>query len=195
MLSMGLHDMVDDDSDMAEKAQSLREKAAHIRLLILDVDGVLTDGGIILDAWGRECKRFDVKDGQGLKMAMASGIRVAVVTGRSSRATARRARELGIRDLYQGVERKGDLCRRLIQEGGLTREETCAVGDDLPDLEVFREVGLRIAVADAVQEVRQAADLVTRSGGGRGAVREVCEWLLRAQGKRADLGEGPLPGD
>ena len=163
-----------------------QEKAARTRLLFLDVDGVLTDGRIILNDRGEETKSFNVKDGLGLKMLMASGVEVVIVTGRSSGVVARRAAELGIRAVYQGVADKGDLCRRLLAERGLERQQACAVGDDLPDLAMFRECGLRIAVADAAPEVRAAADHVTRSGGGSGAVRDVSEWILKCQGKWED---------
>jgi len=165
----------------------LEEKAAKIRLLFLDVDGVMTDGRIRLNEEGlEETKTFHVKDGLGLKMLVSCGIEVVIVTGRSSRVVEARARGLGVREIHQGVDDKGALCRKLIREKGLQRHEVCCMGDDLPDLAMFAEAGLRVAVADAVQEVREASDFVTRSRGGAGAVREACEWLLKCQGKWED---------
>ena len=161
----------------------MEEKAAQIKLLFLDVDGVMTDGTITMDAQGEELKTFDVKDGQGLKLLLWSGIEVVIMSGRQSKALEHRARDLGIQNLNQGIEDKRALCRQLIKEKGLRKEQVGSMGDDLPDLPLFEESGLCIAVADAVREVREAADLITRCKGGRGAVREVCEWILKSQGK------------
>ena len=149
-----------------------------IRLVVLDVDGVLTDGRILLDERGGELKTFHVRDGLGIKKLQAAGIEVAIVSGRSSLAVEHRARELGIEVVHQGVSDKRGLCRELRLQRGLDRAAVCCVGDDLPDLEAFAEAGLRVAVADAVRAVRAAADRVTRHRGGEGAVRELCEWLL-----------------
>jgi len=164
----------------------MEEKAARIKMLFLDVDGVLTDGGITINPQGDEIKTFDVKDGQGLKMLASSGVEVIFVSGRKSQVLEHRARDLGIDGLYQAVDDKKALCRQLIAENGLKKEQVCSMGDDLPDLAMFSESGLCIAVADAVREVRGAADLITRCKGGRGAVREACEWLLKCQGKWDD---------
>jgi YrbI family 3-deoxy-D-manno-octulosonate 8-phosphate phosphatase len=162
----------------------LEEKAAKIRLFFIDVDGVMTDGRIRLNEEGvEETKSFDVKDGLGLEMLISGGVEVIVVTGRSSRVVETRAKYLGINEIYQGVVDKGAVCKQLINEKGLKRHEVCCIGDDLPDLAMFAESGLCIAVADAVQEIREAADFVTRSKGGAGAVREICELLLKCQGK------------
>ena len=161
----------------------MERKAASIKLLFLDVDGVMTDGRITINAQGEEIKTFDVKDGQGLKMLRSSGIEVAIISGRKSAVLEHRARDLGIDCLNQGVEDKKALCRQLIKENGCTKEQVASMGDDLPDLAMFEESGLCIAVADAVREVREAADFITKSRGGRGAIREVCEWLLKCQGK------------
>ena len=158
-------------------------KASLIKLIFLDVDGVLTDGRITIDNSGEETKSFHVKDGQGLKMLMAGGVEVVLITGRTSAALSHRAKDLGIEEVHQGVEDKRTLCRRLMADRGLARTNVCAVGDDIPDLAMFQEVGLRIAVADAAREVREAADFITRLKGGCGAVREVCEWILKSQGK------------
>lgn len=165
----------------------LKEKATRIRLLFLDVDGVMTDGRITINDRGEETKSFDVKDGLGLKMLMSSGIDVVLMTGRRSRVVRLRAEELGIKELYQGVTDKGTLCRRLINDKGMGKEEVCCMGDDLPELVMFKEAGLRIAVADAAKELRKSADFVTKNHGGYGAVREACDWILRCQGKWSAL--------
>lgn len=161
----------------------MEEKAAKIRLLLLDVDGVMTDGRITINARGEEIKTFDVKDGHGLKMLAAGGIEVVIISGRKSPVLEHRAKDLGIVGLYQAVEDKALLCRMLIEQRGLKKEEVCCMGDDLPDLAMFKESGLCIAVADACQEVRSAADIITQNRGGRGAVREICEWLLKSSSR------------
>jgi len=162
----------------------LEQKASRIRLLFIDVDGVMTDGRIELNKQGvEETKSFDVKDGLGLKMLISAGVEVIVVTGRKSIVVEKRAKELGIHEVYQGVDNKGTLCSQLINKKGFMRDEVCCMGDDLPDLAMFAAAGLCIAVADAVQEVRDASDFITKRQGGAGAVREACELLLKSQGK------------
>lgn len=161
----------------------MKDKAAGIKLLFLDVDGVLTDGRITLNENGEEVKTFDVKDGLGLKLLMSDGVEVVIVTGRRSRVVAHRARELGIREVYQGISDKSALCKRLIAQKGLKKSEVGSMGDDLPDLAMFRESGLRITVADAAREVREQADFITHKRGGYGAVREVSEWILKCRGR------------
>jgi YrbI family 3-deoxy-D-manno-octulosonate 8-phosphate phosphatase len=163
----------------------IEKKAAKIKFFFLDVDGVLTDGRITMNDRGEETKSFDVKDGYGLKMIMAGGVGVALVTGRSSLAVEHRAKDLGVKEAYQAVSDKGALCKRLINDKGLKKQEVCCMGDDLPDLAMFAEAGLCIAVADAVIEVRETADFITKSKGGFGAVREACEWLLKCREKKA----------
>ena len=160
----------------------MEDKAAGIKLLFLDVDGVLTDGRITLNEKGEEVKSFDVKDGFGLKLLMRDGIEVVIVTGRRSRVVAHRARELGIHEVYQGISDKRLVCRRLIEKRGLRKSQVGSVGDDLPDLAMFRESGLCITVADAAREVREEADFITSKRGGHGAVREICEWILKCRG-------------
>lgn len=152
-------------------------------MLFLDVDGVLTDGRITLNENGEEVKTFDVKDGLGLKLLMSDGVEVVIVTGRRSRVVAHRARELGIREVYQGISDKSAVCKRLIAQKGLKKSEVGSMGDDLPDLAMFRESGLRITVADAAREVREQADFITHKRGGYGAVREVSEWILKCRGR------------
>ena len=168
------------------------EWAAKTRLLILDVDGVLTDGSIIMNDHGEETKCFHVKDGHGLRLLMDAGIHVAIITGRKSKAVKHRARDLGIREVYQGIKDKEALCKELIQYKKLDKEQVCCMGDDLPDLPVFNQVGFSIAVADASSELREKADFTTKKKGGKGAVREVCELILKAQGKWPDTGATPL---
>ena len=161
----------------------LSEKASKIKLLLLDVDGVMTDGSIRMNNQGDECKVFNVKDGLGLKMLMSSGIEVVILTGRRSQILALRAEELGIEEVYQGVKNKDILCKQLRKIKKLKKDQVCSLGDDLPDLAMFMGSGLSIAVADAVKEVREAADFITKNKGGFGAVREVCELILKCQGK------------
>ena len=158
------------------------EKLSKIKLLVLDVDGVMTDGRIILNDGGDEIKAFDVKDGLGLKMLMSSGLEVAIITGRRSQVLAHRSRELGIEEVYQGVKDKSIVCQQLKKAKDLKKEQVCSLGDDIPDLAMFTASGLCIAVADAAKEVREAADFVTKNNGGFGAVREVCELILKCQG-------------
>lgn len=156
----------------------------RIRLLVCDVDGVLTDGAVILDEDGRETKRFSVLDGTGFALAASVGLRAAFLSGRKSRVVAHRARECGIRWVAQGVASggKADAFARLCRQAGVGEAEAAYVGDDLIDLPVFSRAGLAVAVADAVPEARRSAHWVTRASGGRGAVREIIERILRAQG-------------
>ena len=158
------------------------ERFARVRLLLLDVDGVLTDGRIVYLDQGGEIKAFHVRDGSGIKYWRQAGGRAAILSGRSSPAVVRRARELGIDPVIQGADEKLLGLRRILSETGFTPEQVCAVGDDLPDLPVLTRCGLAAAVADAAPEVRAVAHIVTQPPGGRGAVREVIEWLMRAQG-------------
>jgi 3-deoxy-D-manno-octulosonate 8-phosphate phosphatase (KDO 8-P phosphatase) len=149
-----------------------------IALLVLDVDGVLTDGRLYFGAHGEALKVFDVRDGYGLVAVQRAGITVAVISGRRSGAVHARCRELGIRYVYQGVADKLAVFERLRARLQLTRGACACVGDDLPDAPLMEAVGLSFAVADAHGAARRAADRVTRRGGGRGAVREVCDLLL-----------------
>jgi 3-deoxy-D-manno-octulosonate 8-phosphate phosphatase (KDO 8-P phosphatase) len=163
----------------------LRARAARVKLLVLDVDGVLTDGRIIMDHEGREIKAFDVRDGHGIKLLREAGIEVAMLTGRSSPVVQRRADDLGIPPSWvrQGVTDKVRAYQEIAREVGIGDEETCFVGDDLVDIPLLKRVGIPIVVADGAQEAKQCARYVTQAPGGRGAVREVCDLLLQAQGK------------
>ena len=164
------------------KDKALLTKLKHIRLLLLDVDGVLTDGSIIYNDDGSETKIFNAKDGLGLKLAMSAGIEVAIVTGRRSKALHHRCDNLGIRYLFDGVADKAKMLAEIVAQTGIDPEQAAFVGDDLPDLPLMRRVGLAIAVADAHDIIRDNAHWTTSAPGGSGAVREVCEALLTAKG-------------
>ena len=153
-----------------------------IKLVIFDVDGVLTDGSIILDSAGNEQKNFNVQDGTGIKYLQRAGIKVAFLTGRQSPVVAFRAHELGVDDVCQGAKDKLAPYAKLLDKHGLHDAEVCYVGDDLPDVPVMRRVGLPVAVADARPEVIELAQYTTRAAGGRGAAREVAEKILKDQG-------------
>jgi 3-deoxy-D-manno-octulosonate 8-phosphate phosphatase (KDO 8-P phosphatase) len=154
------------------------------QLLVLDVDGVLTDGRLFYGARGEVLKVFNVKDGHGIKQIAAAGITVAIISGRKSAAVARRARELGIRHVTQGANDKVAALSRLARKRSIALEHCACVGDDTPDAPMMQAAGLAIAVADAHRDALAVAHLVTTRGGGQGAVREVCDWLLDARGTR-----------
>ena len=162
--------------------KTLPEKLKDIQLLLLDVDGVLTDGSIIFSDEASETKVFNVKDGYGLKLVMSTGIKVGLVTGRTSKALHRRCRDLGIKYIYDGVQQKAQLLDKIVLETGVDADNTAFIGDDLPDIPLMRRIGLSIAVADAHEMVRDYSDWITSAPGGRGAVREVCDALLKARG-------------
>jgi 3-deoxy-D-manno-octulosonate 8-phosphate phosphatase (KDO 8-P phosphatase) len=159
----------------------LDKRLGAVKILILDVDGVLTDGRIIINDRGEETKSFNVKDGYGIRALLDTGIDVAVITGRRSGVVEHRAKDLGIKSVYQGVTDKKSACIRLLEEKRLTSDQACYIGDDLPDIPVLRYVGMPVAVADAVKEAREAALYITEKNGGNGAVREVCELILKAR--------------
>lgn len=163
------------------------ERATSIRLLCLDVDGVLTDGRITLDADGREVKTFNVHDGMGIRLWQEAGHDVAIITSRSSKAVASRAAELGIEHVHQGCRDKSDALQAILEATGCTLDEVAAVGDDLPDLPMLGAVALPVAVRNAVDELKAIATHTTERAGGQGAVRELIEDLLRAQGRWDDL--------
>lgn len=169
--------------------ESLLHKIRKVRLLILDVDGVLTDGRIVIDDAGLESKHFDVRDGHGLKILMRFGIDVVLLTGRRSRAVEHRAADLGITEVHQRIWNKAEVFTDILKRRDITQEETACVGDDLVDIPLLRRAGFSVAVADAVPEARRIADYVTHHKGGRGAVREVCEVILKAQNRWADVAE------
>jgi len=161
--------------------RSAAGKARRTRLLVLDVDGVLTDGVLVYGASGEEIKRFHVRDGLAMQQARRAGVEVAIVSGRASAAVTRRMSELGVVEVHQGVGDKEALLRGLLARLRVSAAETAVMGDDLPDLPLMRMAGIAMAPVDAAPEVRQAADWVSRSAGGHGAVREAVEWLLRSR--------------
>jgi 3-deoxy-D-manno-octulosonate 8-phosphate phosphatase (KDO 8-P phosphatase) len=156
-----------------------RRKAPKIKALFFDVDGVLTDGRIYMDDEGRESKVFDTKDGHGIKMAIAAGLHVAWLSGRVSKATEQRALELGVADCRQGVADKAKVYVELCRRWGVARRETAALGDDEPDVPLLTVAGFSACPADAAPPARKAAQVVLKSAGGRGAVREFIEHILR----------------
>lgn len=162
-------------------------RARKIRLLLMDVDGVLTGGQIYLipmaDGTAVEAKAFHSQDGAGLKMAVDAGLRTGLITGRQSPATTRRAQEVGMEFVVQGRSEKLSAYEEILRMAGVRDAEAAYIGDDLPDLPILQRVGLAIAVANAVPEVRGAAHFVTRRGGGEAGVREAIEGILKAQGK------------
>jgi len=160
----------------------LDQRLARVQLLLLDCDGVLTDGGITWSDDGVEQKTFHIRDGLGIRGWQRAGGRTGIVTGRASRIVERRAEELGIAFVRQGVDDKLAAAGEIIRECGLTWEQTAFVGDDLPDLPVVSRCGVGVAVADACPELIAAAAVVTSRPGGRGAVREIVERMLRARG-------------
>jgi 3-deoxy-D-manno-octulosonate 8-phosphate phosphatase (KDO 8-P phosphatase) len=166
-------------------SKTLRAKLGRIRCLVMDVDGVLTDGRIILDARGVESKAFDVHDGYGIVRAQREGMRFAIISGRKSAIVRRRAAELGIRDVALGVEDKGQALRKLFAKHGLATAEVCSIGDDEPDLAMLAASGVSAAPSSAVPVVRASVDVVTAAPGGRGAVRELLDLIRAARGRRA----------
>ncbi len=172
---------------MSEKAPikkiGAREKAKRVRLLILDVDGVLTDGQIVIDDRGVELKSFNARDGHGLKLLMRADIQVALLSGRESEATRRRASDLGISKIYQNIHNKIEAYQEIMNENGLADHQVGYVGDDLVDLPVLRRVGFAAVVSDSIDEIKPFADYITQRDGGKGAVREIIEFILKSQGK------------
>jgi len=171
---------------MNELSPELRERAAKIRLLLLDCDGVLTDGRLYYSAEGEALKVFDVQDGQGIVNWTREGRHAAIISGRSSPIVEKRAADLNIDIVRQGVTHKLSAANEIIAEVGVSLEETVFIGDDVVDLDVMSKVGLSVAVANAVDEVRDAAHLVTERRGGRGAVRELVDLLLNCRGRSGD---------
>ncbi len=168
---------------MIDADQDIIDRARRIKLLILDCDGVLTDGRIIMLPGSDETKAFDVRDGHGIVMAQRAGLRIAIISGRKSSVVQARARELGVAHLYEMAWVKTEPYEKLLAEEELTDEEVCYVGDDVVDIPLLRRAGLGVAVADAVEETKKHSHMVTERGGGRGAVREVIEFILKAQDK------------
>ena len=159
------------------------DKAKNIKLVILDVDGVMTDGRIVIDDNGVESRNFDIKDGMGVVVLMMSGVEVAIITSKKSGAVRHRAEEVKIKRFQEGIKKKTEPYEEMLKEMGITDAEVAYVGDDLVDLSMMKRVGLPIAVGDAVDDVKQHAAYVTKARGGYGAVREVAEMILKSQDK------------
>ncbi len=162
---------------------SVHTKASRVKLLLFDVDGVLTDGKILLHPDGTESKQFDIKDGTGMVWAQRAGLKVGVISARTSRATAQRAAQLGITIVQQGVSSKLVAYDEILLQQGLTDADTAYMGDDVLDLPIVRRAGLTGCPSDGVQEVRSRVDYVSRAAGGNGAAREFVELILKAQGR------------
>lgn len=164
-----------------------RQRATRIRLIAFDIDGVMTDGGLIYNDAGVESKNFNVQDGLGIKFAQRAGLTVAIVTGRTSGVVAARARDLGIDHVHQGVSDKGAVMRDLLDRQGLDWSAAAFMGDDLIDLPAMCHCGLALAPANARAQVKARAHLITEATGGHGAVREAIEFILEAQGQFAPI--------
>lgn len=167
---------------MSFVSPDILEKARRLKLLILDVDGVLTDGRLLFDDNGREYKCFNARDGHGIKLLRQTGVEVAVISGRKSNSVAIRMQSLGIDHVYQGHENKIAAFAEVLEKTGVKADQAAHVGDDLLDLPIMQRVGLAVAVSDANYAVKQHADWCTSTPGGLGAVREVCDLIMNAQG-------------
>ena len=167
--------------------KNLKEKLKKIKLLMLDVDGIMTDGRIIMNDEGCETKHFNVRDGHGLKILQRFNIKVAIITGRQSKVVSNRARDLDITDVYQKVYNKKEVFEKILKKYKLSPDETAFMGDDIVDIPVLNRVGFSATVADASDVVKKQVDYITGHKGGKGAVREVCEMILQAQGKWAEI--------
>jgi len=167
--------------------KNLKEKLKKIKMLILDVDGVMTDGRIIMDDEGRQLKNFDVRDGHGLKIIQRYGIKVVILTGRKSEVVNHRAHDLEIKEIYQGALNKKEVFQKILIKHKLAASAVAFVGDDIIDIPVLRQVGFSAAVADAVDVVKKSVHYITKHKGGRGAVREICEMILQSQGKWQEI--------
>jgi 3-deoxy-D-manno-octulosonate 8-phosphate phosphatase (KDO 8-P phosphatase) len=177
---------------LPELTPELQRRCERIELILSDVDGVLTDGHLVVDSRGVESQRFHIRDGLGIRLWHRAGFRFGVLSHRGSQGLRIRAAELGIQIVRQSVENKLAAAKETIAEHGLSLEQVCYIGDDLLDLGLLRRAGLAVAVADAVPEVRAVAHYVTRTPGGQGAVREVVELLLRAKDRWEALVESFL---
>lgn len=160
----------------------IKNALEKVKLVLLDADGVLTSGELFYGPNGSEYKVFDVKDGLGIKLLLNCGVEVAIISIKESAALKARAKDLGIRHLIMGAEDKAMAARKLKEQLAIQKEETLAVGDDLPDLGLFKEAGLKVAVANSVQELKSIADITLPKEGGKGAVRELSEMILKSKG-------------
>ena len=165
------------------------DRAGRIKLLLMDCDGVLTDGRLWLTGDGDEQKAFHVRDGQGIGLLHQAGIKTGIISGRASGATERRAQELNISFVRQDAKDKIEALEEILTRAGVSAHECAYIGDDVGDIPVMNQVGLAVAVADAVEEAKRAAQYLTKANGGHGAVREVCELILKVQGRWEELVE------
>ena len=169
---------------------ALKNKIKKIKLLIMDVDGVMTNGQIIVDDLGKETKIFDVQDGYGIVLFRDAGYKTAIISARKTNAVTVRVNDLKINKVFQDAYPKTEAFNQVLKELGVSSQEVCFMGDDLPDLCILNRVGLAVAVANAVSDVKKAADYVTKRHGGQGAVREVIELILKTQGKWDSIVKG-----
>ena len=164
-------------------SQDILERARRVKLLILDIDGVMTDGRIIYSIYGDELKFFDVTDGFGITLLNRAGIKSVIITAKKSRIVKLRGRDMKVAKVYQGFIDKTIPFKNILKKFRVKPEEICFIGDDLIDLSVLKRVGFAVAVPNAVEEVKQASHYITQKAGGRGAVREICDILLKSQNK------------
>jgi 3-deoxy-D-manno-octulosonate 8-phosphate phosphatase (KDO 8-P phosphatase) len=164
---------------MKNNRQSIQARTRKIKLLLLDVDGVMTDGRIILDSHGNESKAFNVRDGHGIKLAQKAGIMVGIITGRKSEVVEIRAKELGIQEVHQGAHNKINVYEALIKKYRLLDDEVAYMGDDIVDIDVLDRAGIAVAVADSDPAIKPHVDIITKTSGGRGAVREFINLILK----------------
>ncbi len=163
--------------------EDLLKKARKVKLLLLDVDGVLTNGKIIYDSEGRDLKIFDVKDGLGVYLLKKAGILTVLITARSSKVIKLRARDMGVEEIFENAEDKRKILDHILKKYRVNLKEVCFVGDDLVDLSVMKDIGLAVSVKDGCSEIKKISDYITKRKGGEGAVREVCELILKAKRK------------
>jgi len=187
--------MVKPDGETVERSNVKPPNLSNIKILVLDVDGVLTNGALIINADGSESKLFNTLDGHGIRMWQRAGLKVAFLSGRSSESTKYRAEQLEVDYCLQDCHNKLDGLEKFLEQSGLSAREVAYIGDDLPDLPPIWYVGFGVAVANAVDEVKQYADYVTTRRGGSGAVREVIEYILKSTGKWQELMKRYLPRD
>lgn len=167
--------------------EELKDKAGAIKLLLLDVDGVLTDGRIIYDSAGRDMKFFDVHDGMGVHLLSRAGIKTVLITAKGSRAIKPRGRDMGVSDIFENISPKTAVLDKILKKYNVDTSEICFMGDDLVDLCLMKKVGFPVAVFNACPEIRQSASYITLKEGGRGAVREIAEIILKTQGKWQEM--------
>ena len=165
-----------------DSTTAIEARARAVRMIVFDVDGVLTDGSLFYGDRGEEYKAFNSRDGHGIKMLRATGVDSGIITGRTSQVVLHRCRNLGINQVFQGAEDKLAVLHQLLEATGLSTDQIAYMGDDVVDLPVLRRAGLAITVPDAPEAVQARCQVVTRAGAGRGAVREACELIMRAQG-------------